>query len=321
MEITDNKISNSTLDDTKKLIIIFGIASSMAYLHSLNIIHCNLNPSNIFLDEFLFPKISGLHISKNSAQNPIIGKSDLVRNGTFYGNDYIYSSPELINYNIYSAAGDVYSFGMIVYQLIEEISLAEDELREPIKNFFKNGFQPKFKKSTPESFKKLIEKCFSIDPVKRPTFEEIVYHLKTNPDFITQKVDIKEFHNYIKYIEHSQINVNSKEKFVPINNYMETQDQTFRKIQIDFKKLREMTKIAFTVNIGSFDIHNFEIVKMLGYGAFGKVYQILDKTTSKVYAAKMSKWRIDDCSNDLVINLSREINIFSSLNHLKVCWF
>ena len=51
-------------DDTKKLINIYGIASGMAYLHSHNVIHRNLSPESIFLDEFLFPKIGNFGLLK-----------------------------------------------------------------------------------------------------------------------------------------------------------------------------------------------------------------------------------------------------------------
>lgn len=43
-------------NDTYKLIIIFGIASSILYLHSFGIIHLDMKPMNIVIDEFLFPR-------------------------------------------------------------------------------------------------------------------------------------------------------------------------------------------------------------------------------------------------------------------------
>lgn len=49
---------------TPKLIVIYGIASAMKYLHSLNIIHCDLKPANILLDEYLFPKVGDFGLSK-----------------------------------------------------------------------------------------------------------------------------------------------------------------------------------------------------------------------------------------------------------------
>lgn len=51
-------------NDTAKLIVIYGIASGMSYLHLHNIIHRDLKPKNIELDDRLFPKITGFDVSK-----------------------------------------------------------------------------------------------------------------------------------------------------------------------------------------------------------------------------------------------------------------
>lgn len=51
------------INDTQKLIIIYGIASGMSYLHSHNIIHRDLKPDNIFFDKFLHLKIGGFQLS------------------------------------------------------------------------------------------------------------------------------------------------------------------------------------------------------------------------------------------------------------------
>ena len=57
IEIERQNRSDSIFNDTKKLINIFGIASGLAYLHSKDIIVGDLELKNIFLDDFLFPKI------------------------------------------------------------------------------------------------------------------------------------------------------------------------------------------------------------------------------------------------------------------------
>ena len=49
---------------TKKLIMIYGIASGMKYLHKFNIIHRDLKPGNILVDDLIFPKIADFGLSK-----------------------------------------------------------------------------------------------------------------------------------------------------------------------------------------------------------------------------------------------------------------
>ena len=58
-------------NDTKKLMIIYGIASGMMYLHANKILHRDLKPQNILLDEYLLPKISDFGLSKKNPQRTI----------------------------------------------------------------------------------------------------------------------------------------------------------------------------------------------------------------------------------------------------------
>lgn len=104
--------SKTILDDTKKLIIIYGIASGMSYLHSRGVILTNLSPSSIYLDDFLFPKITRLTDCMQMSIK-VINDYDY-----YYNSEDEYYSPERMKYNIYSSAGDVYSFAVIIYQLI-----------------------------------------------------------------------------------------------------------------------------------------------------------------------------------------------------------
>lgn len=48
---------------TMKLVSIFHIASAISYLHSHNILHRNIRPRNILLDDYFLPKLSGFSSS------------------------------------------------------------------------------------------------------------------------------------------------------------------------------------------------------------------------------------------------------------------
>ena len=68
-------------------------------------------------------------------------------------------------------------------------------------NLIQQKQRPKFNKEIPAAYKDLIERCWSQDPRDRPTFEEIMKELKTNHEFITEKVNEGELLNYIRYVD------------------------------------------------------------------------------------------------------------------------
>ena len=100
----------SSINLTLKYIIIYGIAAGMSYLHANDVIHRDLKPANIYLDSF-YPKISGFNISKEINDNKI------QPNETIKGTP-AYIAPEIYLYKGYSKASDVYSFSLIVFELL-----------------------------------------------------------------------------------------------------------------------------------------------------------------------------------------------------------
>ena len=51
----------------------------------------------------------------------------------------------------------------------------------------------------------MIERCWSQDPKDRPTFDEILFELKNNHEFITENVIEVEFLNYVRFIDEYKI--------------------------------------------------------------------------------------------------------------------
>lgn len=328
LEFDKNKDDDFILDDTKKLIIVYGIASAMSYLHLHDIIHCNLKPSNILVDDFLFPKITGFYDSKKHSMDNNRDLADyynipseisidlLFKMNVYYERIEfdIYKSPMLFFSKKTSTLDDVYSFGLIMYRLITgEMPFPNYQPKKTIDDIYTKGLRPSFIHPVPECYKNLIRKCWEFsNPTEVPTFDEIVYHLRTNQDFLTDKVNKEEFFKFVDFIDKSQ---NYHDQNKQIDDFVQSQNQIFRKIKINFAKLINLKKLPYSVDVGTIDINNFTKLTKIGSGGFGSVYKVIDKKKGIIYAAKISIFQIDQCSEDMIVNLSREVDVISNINH------
>ena len=65
----------------------------------------------------------------------------------------------------------------------------------------------------------------------------------------------------------------------------------------------------------SLNLNDFILQGLVGEGSFGKVFKVKEKTTDKIYAAKISIEKITNEHREILTNLLREINILAKLNH------
>ncbi|XP_019707363.1 G-type lectin S-receptor-like serine/threonine-protein kinase At4g27290 isoform X1 [Elaeis guineensis] len=103
------------LDWGRRLHIIEGIAQGLLYLHKhsrLRIIHRDLKASNILLDADMNPKISDFGLAR------IFGSNETQANTNRIVGTYGYMSPEYAAEGLFSIKSDVFSFGVLLLEIV-----------------------------------------------------------------------------------------------------------------------------------------------------------------------------------------------------------
>ena len=295
----------SILDQTKKLIIIYGIASGMAYLHSHDILHCDLKPFNIWLDDHLFPKITGFNISEQICPNMF--KEKLLIKGT-----PAYISPEIYLGKGKCKASDVYSFSLLVYEMMmnEKPYQEFNDVKQIQNEVGNNCIRPKFNKQIPLCYKLLIEKCWSQDPKERPTFENILNELETNSEFITDDVNEDEYRNYINFIKNSKITFFSDQKLPNFDEVSNSNDFDLFDESLEFKGIyeTEANNLSFFLKHINYNDLN-ETNKMIGRNDYSNVHLI--KLSEENYAIRLFNKRMDEFGNFFF----KILNIYMLIDH------
>ena len=145
---------NIIFNDTRKLNCIYGIASGRRYLHSHQFIHRNLNPRKILLDDRFIPKINDLSLAA-IIDEKIVTMTNRV--GIF-----AYMAPEMFKEDgIYSYPVDVYSFGILVHEILTGKLPFDGGFLEFL-DFLKSGEKIKFSSNVPKCYQDLISKMLVI---------------------------------------------------------------------------------------------------------------------------------------------------------------
>ncbi len=154
------------LDIKKALEIFIGILSAIDYAHKKGVIHRDIKPSNIIVPPDGIPKIGDFGIAK------VKGIEGLTREGSVLGTP-VYSSPEQISGGKITYKTDIYSLGVLLYEMLTGsppfvnekkdslLDVAEKKLKE------KPGKPSSINPEIPDKLDKIILKALEKSPDKR----------------------------------------------------------------------------------------------------------------------------------------------------------
>ncbi|RHZ83021.1 hypothetical protein Glove_100g27 [Diversispora epigaea] len=189
-----------------KLGIIYDIANALAVIHENGFVHCDLHPGNTLKGEF------GTYLSDLGLCKPV--NYQLKKTDEVFG-IIPYMAPEVLDGKPYTPASDVYSLGIIIWELAARKAPFKDRPHDAnlIMDIFDGRTFPKTNKTIPYKIEELMKSCCHKDPSKRPSSKEIVrtaYVLHSTLKYEYENIEYYEsFKKADEEIEKSWTNVNN----------------------------------------------------------------------------------------------------------------
>ncbi|KAL7680599.1 putative mitogen-activated protein (MAP) kinase kinase kinase 7 [Plasmopara halstedii] len=151
--------------------VAFDMAKGLAYLHNHNpiVIHRDLKSQNILLDDRMRTKIGDFGLSKFR---------DVGKTMSICGSP-LWVAPEVLRGEKYGTPCDVYSFSIIVWEVLAWGEPYPDLGSSDIMNGVAGGnLRPIVPEGTPSALAMLLEECWTKRQDQRPTFNELVRKLE-----------------------------------------------------------------------------------------------------------------------------------------------
>uniref|UniRef100_A0A0A9HK43 non-specific serine/threonine protein kinase n=1 Tax=Arundo donax TaxID=35708 RepID=A0A0A9HK43_ARUDO len=154
------------------------VSKGMDYLHQNGIIHRDLKTANLLLDEHELIKVADFGVARVKAESGVM----TAETGT-----YRWMAPEVIEHKPYDTKADVFSFGIVLWELLT--GKIPYEFLTPLQaaiGVVQEGIRPVIPRGTHPKLAQLLEKCWQKNPVNRPDFTEILLMLNE----ITEEVSM-----------------------------------------------------------------------------------------------------------------------------------
>ncbi|XP_041012334.1 serine/threonine-protein kinase STY46 isoform X2 [Juglans microcarpa x Juglans regia] len=146
--------------------VAIDVSKGMNYLHQNNIIHRDLKAANLLMDDNEVVKVADFGVARVKPQSGVM----TAETGT-----YRWMAPEVIEHKPYDHKADVFSFGIVLWELLT--GKLPYEYLTPLQaavGVVQKGLRPTIPKNTHPKLVELLLSCWQQDPALRPDFSEII---------------------------------------------------------------------------------------------------------------------------------------------------
>jgi len=200
----DNRIGHSILLWRHRYNIIKSLASAVLYLHEEwdeQVIHRNITNSSIILDPDMNPRLGNFALAEFLARNDHAHKADAKENNSVRG-IFGYMSPEYIEHGEATPMADVYSYGVVVLEVVSgqmavdfrrpEVLLIRrvhefEAQKRPLEDLADIRLNGEYDLEELIRVVKLGIACTRSNPELRPTMRQIVRILDGNDQWFTER--------------------------------------------------------------------------------------------------------------------------------------
>ena len=169
----------TSVDEEQRRSWLSDIALGMAYLYSKGVEHRDLKSLNVLLDGARRCKVTDFGLGKSESLNTVATQSTM--GGGAKGTP-TYMAPELLQSNIFTEKGDVYAYGMIVFEVLTgELPWSGINQMQIMMQVCVQKERPPVPVSAPSDLVALMERCWAHEPDARPTFAKVKAELRGGP--------------------------------------------------------------------------------------------------------------------------------------------
>ena len=165
-KIKERKNKNNNFSESEILDYFTQICLAIKHIHEKKIIHRDLKSGNIFLMKTGLVKLGDFGISKKFMKTMEKAK-------TMVGTPY-YLSPEIISGNPYDAKSDIWSLGVLLYEMMTfKMPFNANNFSMLVAKIQRGNYIPPPSIYT-KDLRELVSKCLTLEPERRPSIQEII---------------------------------------------------------------------------------------------------------------------------------------------------